>query len=78
MSLLNLSQEHKLVKYSIVIAQAVSRQLPTAAARVRARFRSCGICVGRSGTGTGFVRVFQLPLPIRILPLAPQSSSSII
>jgi hypothetical protein len=26
------------------IAQVVSRRLPTAAARVRARFRSCGIC----------------------------------
>jgi hypothetical protein len=29
-----------------VIDQAVSRQLPTAAARVRAQVSSCGICGG--------------------------------
>jgi hypothetical protein len=33
-----------------VIAQAVSRWLPTALAQVRARVRSCGICGGQSGT----------------------------
>jgi hypothetical protein len=33
------------------IAQAASRWLPTAAARVRARVRSCEICGGQSGTG---------------------------
>jgi hypothetical protein len=33
------------------MAQAVSRWLPTAAARVQARARSCGICDGQSGTG---------------------------
>jgi hypothetical protein len=57
------------------IAQAVSRRLPTAAARVRAQFRSCGICSGQSGTGAGFLRVFLFPLPILILPTAPHSSS---
>jgi hypothetical protein len=38
------------------IAQAVSRWLPTAAARVRARVRSRGICGGQSSTEEGFVR----------------------
>jgi hypothetical protein len=34
------------------IAQAVSRWLPTAVARVRSQVRSCG---GQSGTGAGFL-----------------------
>jgi hypothetical protein len=56
------------------IAQAVSRWLPTAAARVT----SCGICGGQCGTRAGFLQRFRFPLPIRIPPIAPQSSSSII
>jgi hypothetical protein len=44
-------------------AQAVSGRLPTAAARVQARVRSCGICGGQSGTGEGFLRVLRFPLP---------------
>jgi hypothetical protein len=36
------------------MAQAVSRRLPTAEARVRSRVSPCGICGGQSGTGTGF------------------------
>jgi hypothetical protein len=60
------------------IAQAVSRWLPTAAARVRARVWSCGIWGGQSGAGTGFLRVLRFPLPIFIPPISPQSPSSII
>jgi hypothetical protein len=44
------------------VAQAVSRWLPTAAARVRVR-AACGVCDGQSGTGAGFPLVF-FPLPI--------------
>jgi hypothetical protein len=57
-------------------AQAVSRWLPTAAARVRTRVWSCGICGGRSGAGVGFLRVLWFPLPIFIPPIAPQSLTS--
>jgi hypothetical protein len=60
------------------IAQAVSRWLPTAAARVRERVWSIGICGGQSGAGAGFLRVLRFPLPIFIPPITPQSPSSII
>jgi hypothetical protein len=46
------------------IAQAVSRWLPTAAARVQTRVWSSGICGGQSGAGAAFLRVFRFPLPI--------------
>jgi hypothetical protein len=55
-----------------------SRKLPTAAAPVRARVRSCGICGERSDTGAGFLRVLRFPLPIFIPPIAPQPPLSII
>jgi hypothetical protein len=57
------------------IAHAVSRRLPTAAARVRAQVRSCAICGGQSGTGARFLRVLRFPLAILIPPTAPHSSS---
>jgi hypothetical protein len=60
------------------IAQAVSRWLPTAAARVRARVWSSWICGGQNGAGAGFLRVLRFPLPIFIPPIARQSPSSII
>jgi hypothetical protein len=41
------------------IAQAVSRWLPTAAAWILARVKSCGICGGQSGTGAGFLQVLS-------------------
>jgi hypothetical protein len=63
--------------YGRAIAQAVSRRFPTAASRVRAHVRSCGICGGQSGTGADFLRVLQFPLPILIPPTAPHSSSII-
>jgi hypothetical protein len=45
------------------VAQAVSRWLPTAAARVRVR-AACGVCGGQSGTGAGLLLVLRFPLPI--------------
>jgi hypothetical protein len=50
------------------IVQAVSRRLPTAAARVRAQVKSCGICDGQSGPGAGFLQVLRFPLPVLIPP----------
>jgi hypothetical protein len=53
------------------VAQAVSRWLPTSAARVRFR-AACGVCGGQSSTGAGFLRVLRFPLPI-IPPISPSS-----
>jgi hypothetical protein len=60
------------------VAQAVSRWLPTAAARVRFWGKSCGICGGQSHTGVGFLLVLRLPPAILTAPNAQHSSSSII
>jgi hypothetical protein len=57
------------------IAQAVSRWLPTAAARVRARVWSSGICGEQSGAGAGLLRVLRFPLPVFIPSNSPSSQS---
>jgi hypothetical protein len=67
-----------LFTFRLVVTQAVSRRLPTAAARVRARVRSCRICGGQSGTGERCLWVLRFPLPILIPPTAPHWPSSII
>jgi hypothetical protein len=59
------------LKEGRVVALAVSRWLPTVAARVRVR-AACGVCGGQSGTRAGFLRVFLFPLPI-IPPISPSS-----
>jgi hypothetical protein len=61
-------------KYDLgrAIAEAVSRWLPAAAARVQSRVWSIGICGGQSGAGAGFLRV--LPFPLSFIP--PNSPSS--
>jgi hypothetical protein len=53
------------------VAQAVTRWLPAAVARVRVR-APCWICGGQSGAGAGFLRVLRFPLPI-----IPQISPSL-
>jgi hypothetical protein len=50
---------------------AVSRWVPTAAARVRVR-AACGAYGGQSGTRAGFLRIHRFPLPI-IPPISPLS-----
>jgi hypothetical protein len=56
------------------VAPADSRRLPTAAARVPARVKSCGICDGQSCTGAGSLRVLRYPLPL----IHPTNCSTII
>jgi hypothetical protein len=60
------------------ITQMVCHRLPTAAARVPSQVRISGVCGGQSGTGAGFLRILQFPLPILIPPTAPYSSSPIV
>jgi hypothetical protein len=56
-------------KHSRAIAHAVSRRLPTAAARVRAQVRSSGICGGPRGTAAGFLEYFGFPSQSSVHPL---------
>jgi hypothetical protein len=46
------------------VAQGVSRRVLTAAVRVRAGVKSCGICGGQSGNGAGFLTVLRFVLPL--------------
>jgi hypothetical protein len=55
------------------IAQAVSRWLPSAAARVRTRVWSSGICGRQSGVGAGLLRTLRFRLSIFIPPNSPSS-----
>jgi hypothetical protein len=59
------------------VDETVSSRLDTAVARVRARIKSCGICV-QSGSGADFLRVLPFPLPLIHSTYRPQSSPSII
>jgi hypothetical protein len=65
------------VLHGRAVAQAISRRLPTATARVLARVKTFGFCVGQIGTGAGFLRVLRFSLP-SIPLISPHSSSSII
>jgi hypothetical protein len=47
-----------------VIAEVVSRRLPTAAVQIRSQVSSRGICGGQIGAGAGFLRVLWFLLPI--------------
>jgi hypothetical protein len=39
--------------------------------KIKRKSRTCGMCGGQSGTGSGLLRVFRFPLPILITPTAP-------
>jgi hypothetical protein len=70
------SESYSKARKGRAIAQAVNHRLPTAVARVRFQFRSCGICCGRSGIGAGFARVLRFPLPVLIPPTHRLSSGA--
>jgi hypothetical protein len=72
---IGLSMEFGIGLDSRAITQAVSRWLPTVAARVRSRVWSSRICGGQSGAGADFLRVLQFPMPIFIPPNSPSSYS---
>jgi hypothetical protein len=51
------------------VAQTVSRRPLTAESRVRIRVSPCGICGGRSGSGTGLSPTSSV-FPVNIIPLS--------
>jgi hypothetical protein len=53
-----------------VVVQEVSRRLSTAAARVRVRVKTCGICGGQSGALAGFLGVLRR-IPVCAAHLSP-------
>jgi hypothetical protein len=52
------------------MAQVVSRRYLTAEARVHVGFSPCGICGGKSGTGTGY-SLSSSVFPVNIIPPCP-------
>jgi hypothetical protein len=58
------------------IAEAVSRWLPTAAARVRARVWQVGFVVDRVASGQVFSEYFGFPCQPEFIPPIPPSSQS--
>jgi hypothetical protein len=64
------------MKVGSAITQAVSRRIPTVAARARAQITSCSACGGESCTAVGLLRVLRFPLPI-IFPQSVAYSSII-
>jgi hypothetical protein len=47
-----------------IVAQAISRRLPTAAARVRAWGKPYRVCDGKSDAGAGFLPVLPFPMSL--------------
>jgi hypothetical protein len=63
--------------FARAIAEAVSRWLPTAAARVRARVWQVGFVVDKMASGQVFSEHFGFPLQNEFVPpISPSSSSS--
>jgi hypothetical protein len=72
-------KDFKSITCGCAIAQAVSRRLTNAVARVRARSDYLGFVVNKVALGRFFSEYFDLtPLPIFIPPISPQSQSPII
>jgi hypothetical protein len=64
----------KMIFSGRAIAQAVSRRLPTAVARVQTQVGTWDFVMDKSGAGAGFLRELRFPLPIYIPSCSPQSS----
>jgi hypothetical protein len=62
-------------KHGRARAHAVSRRLPTEAARVRSQVKSCRICGGQSGAGAGFLPCTSVSSANSHSPTAPRLSS---
>jgi hypothetical protein len=61
------------IRYGRVVAQAVSRWLPTAAAQVRVRAENVGFEVVKVALGQVFSEYFGFLWPIIIPPISPSS-----
>jgi hypothetical protein len=65
------------LRLGLAVAQAGSRLIPTAATRVRAQARSCGICGGHSGYVAGSLQVIRFHLPSVLHPTSPSGAGAI-